>query len=121
MSTDPRWTEDTENTVQAALSKHLVWLDEVRLTCDVDAAGLRRDVLAVLADLGVLFPPGGSTREERGMAMNNRIVSTGWKGDGTHRRRVTVWPDAGPNDGWPRYNGPWELISETPSGGSDVD
>lgn len=84
-------------------------------------------VLGILADAGMLFPPGGETRTDYGcrikqMAVNlpqgyEEIVSMGSskfaQKYGTHKRTIVTWPEEqGPNDGWARYTGPWVKVEK---------
>ena len=87
------------------------------------------DLLRYISELeSRCLPSGGVTRIEYGLDMGSdfdpdspyRIAYIGhgdWaKQHGTYWRESTVWPDQGPNDGWPRYVTGWTKRAENERG-----
>lgn len=87
------------------------------------AAALRE----VLVSHGLLQPPSGVNQTEYGHIPpgdpRNSMVSLGYNPNSftlryaTHSRPVVSWPWDGPNDDWPRYQGPWVRLSTGDSNG----
>ena len=104
-----RWTAETEELVARAVYGRRTgtnvdgftdwdW-DNAPLSADARRAWRTRaaGVLTALADAGLLLPPGGETRRQRGRG----VATAGYE------RMATWWPDGS------IHYGPWVAVSET--------
>lgn len=104
MSDETRYTEDTVQRVGAWVP---VGSPSARL-------GVARNILTMLADTGLLTPPGGETREELRDHPDVEVVRNAWVDDAVEtwreplkqHRTVTVFPDGS------TLTGPWAEVTE---------
>jgi hypothetical protein len=105
---DPRWSDATEVIVARVLA--VGGYDEAdqddRDTYHIGAC----TILAALADAGLLVPPSGNVREERGYVTAQGPRLAAWSSaPATIRRSVTEWSDGSV------LIGPWSPLDEVTS------
>lgn len=105
MTTDPRWTAETEKLLARLL--HLYYCGCKSADCSLRHGNAAPFALAALADAGLLVPDGGEEREDLGYATDKGPRLIGWSSSpATIRRTITTWADGS------MLIGPWVEVTD---------